>query len=74
MYGAELFPTVARARSIATAWAFNRIGAALAPLLLLPLLHSSGAVTMFGVIALTLLASMLLLGLAPRGRQRLSVT
>lgn len=74
MYGAELFPTAARARSIATAWAFNRIGAAAAPLLLLPLLHSSGAVTMFGVIALTLLASMLLLGLAPRGRQRLSMS
>ena len=74
MYGAELFPTLARARSIASAWAFNRIGAAIAPLLLLPLLRSSGAITMFGVIALTLLLSIVLLGLAPRGRQRLSVS
>lgn len=73
MYGAELFPTVARARSLAAAWAFNRVGAAIAPLLLLPLLRGSGAVAMFGVIALTLLASLLLLGAAPRGRQRLPV-
>jgi putative MFS transporter len=73
MYSAELFPTVARARSLAAAWAFNRVGAAIAPLLLLPLLHTSGAGAMFGVIALTLLASVLLLGVAPRGRQRLPV-
>ncbi len=73
MYGAELFPTVARARSIASAWAFNRIGAAIAPLLLLPLLRSSGAITMFAVIAATLLLSIVLLAFAPRGRQRLSV-
>ncbi len=74
MYGAELFPTVARARSIAAAWAFNRVGAALAPLLLLPLLHSAGATTMFGFVAFTLLLSVALLLLAPRGRQQLSVS
>ena len=73
MYGAELFPTEARARSVAVAWAFNRVGAAVAPLLLLPLLRASGPVTMYGVIAATLLASVLVLALAPRGRQRLSV-
>jgi len=73
MYGAELFPTEARARSVAAAWALNRVGAAVAPLLLLPLLRSSGASAMFGAVALTLLASLLLLGLAPRGRQRQAV-
>jgi len=73
VYGAELFPTVARARSVAAAWALNRVGAAIAPFLLLPLLHASGAIAMFSVIALTLLGSVLLLVLAPRGRQRHSV-
>ncbi|MDY0746353.1 MFS transporter [Paucibacter sp. R3-3] len=73
MYSAELFPTAARARSLAAAWAFNRIGAAIAPMLLLPLLHSAGATAMFGVVALTLLGSLLLLGVAPRGRQRMPV-
>jgi len=70
MYGAELFPTEARARSVAAAWALNRVGAAVGPLLLLPLLHSAGAITMFALIAVTLLLSVALLLLAPRGRQQ----
>ena len=73
MYGAEMYPTAARARSVAAAWALNRVGAAVAPLLLLPLLRSAGAFTMFGVIAATLLSSVALLTLAPRGRQQLSI-
>ncbi len=70
VYGAELFPTRTRASSIASAWAFNRVGAAVAPLVLLPLLRHGGAMAMFAVIAATLIASIVLLAVSPRGRQR----
>lgn len=73
VYGAELFPTRNRASSIAAAWALNRVGAVLAPLLLLPVLSVHGAVSMFAVIAGTLLVSTLLLALAPPGQQRKKV-
>ncbi len=70
LYGAELFPTAGRATAIAGAWAFNRVGAAVAPLLLLPLLSGGGALAMFAVIGASLAASVALLALAPQGRQR----
>jgi putative MFS transporter len=70
VYGAELFPTRLRASAVAGAWALNRVGAVLAPLLLLPLLSLHGALSMFGVIAATLLASAVLLLAAPAGLQR----
>jgi putative MFS transporter len=70
LYISELFPTATRGRAVAGAWAVNRVGAALGPLLLLPLLHGKGASTMFGVIAATLLASVLLLLSAPAGAAR----
>jgi putative MFS transporter len=73
LYAAEAFPTNERAMAIAGAWAVNRAGAAVAPLLLLPLLHSSGLAGMFSVIAVSLLASGALLYAAPAGRQRRSV-
>lgn len=71
VYTAELFPTQTRATSVSAAWAFNRVGAALGPLVLLPLLASSGATVMFSVIAAALLATIALLAAAPRGRARL---
>jgi len=70
LYISELFPTATRGRAVAGAWAVNRVGAALGPLLLLPLLHGKGASTMFGVIATTLLAGVLLLLSAPAGAAR----
>jgi MFS transporter, putative metabolite:H+ symporter len=73
VYGAELFPTRSRASAIASAWALNRVGAAVAPLVLLPLLRNGGAMAMFAVIAATLIASIVLLAVSPRGRQRLPV-
>jgi putative MFS transporter len=69
LYGAELFPTETRAASISGSWALNRLGAAVAPLLLLPLLHSGGPSAMFVVIAGTLAATLFLLRVAPPGRQ-----
>lgn len=73
LYGAELFPTASRATAIAGAWTFNRIGAALAPLVLLPLLGRSGPLTMFMLIIATLALSVALLAIAPPGRQRHAV-
>lgn len=70
LYVSELFPTATRGRAVAGAWAVNRVGAALSPLLLLPLLHGKGANTMFGVIAASLLAGVVLLVFAPSGAAR----
>ena len=67
IYASELFPTATRATAISSAWALNRIGAACAPMLLLPLMASAGAQAMFGVIGASLLASMLVLAIAPPG-------
>jgi putative MFS transporter len=74
LYAAELFPTEGRSRRLASAWALNRIGAAVAPLLLVPLLHDQGAEAMFAVVACTIVAALGLTYLSPRGRQRQAVT
>jgi len=73
LYGSELFTTAKRAGSLAGAWSLNRLGAVVGPPLLLPLLKSSGPTAMFAVIAASLAASIALLALSPRGRQRQSV-
>lgn len=61
IYTAELFPTNTRSSAAAGAWAVNRVASALAPLLLLPLLHEHGALPMFAVIAGALALSLLLI-------------
>ena len=74
LYGAELFPTSTRASAISGAWALNRLGAAAAPLVLIPLLRNGGGPSaMFAVIAATLVGTIVLLAMAPRGQQRRSV-
>jgi putative MFS transporter len=55
LYAAEMVPNTLRARTTSYAWTANRIGSALTPLVLLPVLHSSGPVAMFAVIAVTLI-------------------
>lgn len=70
LYATELFQTQARAGSAALAWSFNRIGAASSIFALVPLLKAEGHLTMFGVIA----ASLLLLASSPRGLERQRVT
>jgi len=74
VYGAELFPTRSRASATAGAWALNRTGAALGPLLLVPMLRDAGPAAMFAVVAASLVATLLLLSLAPRGRERQAVS
>lgn len=73
VYGAEQFTTRLRARSMSAAWACNRIGAAISPMILLSLLHSAGPTAMFSAIAISLVASVALLAVAPSGKQRQSV-
>ena len=73
IYGAELFTTRTRGSRISTAWMFNRIGAVLAPLALVPVLHVAGGSLLFAAIAATLVASAGLLAFSPRGRAQLPV-
>jgi MFS transporter, putative metabolite:H+ symporter len=70
VYSSEIFGTRDRASSLSLGWSLNRIGAAAAPAVLLPILHQSGPTTMFLLIAGTLVLSVLLLTLAPRSRSR----
>jgi len=74
LYGAELFPTRSRASGTAGAWALNRVGAALGPLLLVPTLRGTGPAAMFAVVAVSLVATLAVLAAAPRGRQRKAVS
>ena len=68
IYGGELFPTALRATMSSSAWAINRVASALAPLVLLPLLKSSGALAMFAVITSAMAASvMIILAFGQRG-------
>jgi putative MFS transporter len=55
LYAAEMVPIVRRGRTTSLAWTANRVGSALTPLALLPVLRSAGPVAMFAVIALTLI-------------------
>jgi putative MFS transporter len=61
LYSSELFTTERRAQGTSWGWASNRVGSALVPIALLPLLQSHGPAAMFIVIALTLAAFIALL-------------
>lgn len=68
IYASELFPTALRARSTATAWAANRLGSAIAPLVLLPLLGTYGVMLVLISIGATLAGNLaLVLIFGPRG-------
>jgi putative MFS transporter len=68
VYAAELFPTALRASVSSAAWAVNRVASAIAPLVLLPLLKTSGALIMFTAIGMTLLTgAAAVLTLGPKG-------
>ena len=70
IYGAELFPTAVRAAANASAWASNRVASAVAPLVLLPLLKTGGAIIMTLAIAAALAAATALVAFGPRGLAR----
>jgi putative MFS transporter len=68
IYASELFPTALRARSTATAWAANRLGSAIAPFVLLPLLVAYGVTWVLVSVGLTLVINLaLVLIFGPRG-------
>jgi putative MFS transporter len=69
LYASELVPTASRAQVTSTAWALNRACAAVAPLLLLPLLRFGEAAAMGLVVGSTLLVSAsLVLACGVRGK------
>jgi len=70
VYTGEIFSTRSRASAVSRGWALNRVGAVLAPPILLPLMHSVGPTKMFSAIAATLVLSVALLLGAPRGPSR----
>lgn len=74
VYSAELFPTRQRASATAIAWAINRLGGALGPLLLVPTLRGAGPAVMFAVVAASLVATLAVLAASPRGRERQAVS
>jgi putative MFS transporter len=73
VYAAEFFPTQRRASSVANAWTFNRLSAAVAPLVLVPILRAKGPMLLFTVVGGALLAGSALLSLLPAGKQRRSL-
>lgn len=69
LYAAELFTTDRRAQGTSWGWASTRVGSALVPLALLPLLKAQGSLAMFVVIAATLIAFVaVILLFGPRGK------
>jgi putative MFS transporter len=67
IYTAEAFTTRYRARAATAAWGINRAASALSPLVLLPLLKTSGIWAMYGIMVGALLISIVvLLTLGPR--------
>lgn len=68
LYAGEKLATVERGFGVAFAWTFNRIGSALAPLLLLPLLRGQGAPAVLAVMIAAAGASVaILVWGAPKG-------
>lgn len=74
VYSAELFPTPQRASATSVAWAINRLGGALGPLLLVPTLRGAGPTMMFVVVAASLLATLGVLAASPHGLERQAVS
>ena len=66
IYASELFAPAIRARAISRAWTMNRVGAAAAPIVLIPILSAGGPTVMFEVIGLALGLSVLVLFLSPK--------
>jgi putative MFS transporter len=69
IYGAEIFPTAIRGSAAGGAYAGNRIGGAMVPLVLLPVLLNFGPLIMLCVVAVVLTgAGIIALLFGPKGR------
>ena len=73
IHAVELFPSRFRGASAAGAWTFNRLGAALVPIALLPLLNTMGVLALCTLMSGTLLATAMLVLLGPTGMARRSL-
>lgn len=73
IYTAELVPTQRRAKWTSNAWALNRLGAGLAPLVLVPVLRAYGASTMLAVVCGVSGIMVLICTISPRGMRRRSI-
>ncbi len=73
IYTAELVPTTRRAKWTSNAWALNRLGAGLAPLVLVPVLRTYGVSTMLEVLCGVSGIMVLISTLSPRGMTRRSI-
>ena len=69
VYASELFPPAVRARAVSRAWTMNRIGAAAAPIVLIPILATGGPTVMFGMMGLALGMSVLVLLFSPTANE-----
>jgi putative MFS transporter len=69
IYATELFAPAVRARAVSRAWTMNRLGAAAAPIALIPILGAGGPTVMFGVIGSALGMSVLVLIFSPRANR-----
>lgn len=67
LYLAEVFSTERRGIATSSLWALNRFGSVIAPLVMLPLLHTHGTFPLFLITASALLLCMALLIIMPRG-------
>lgn len=71
VYVAELFPTRIRSSATSTTWALNRIGSALALLVLIPMLRGSAGILVFDIMAGTLIAGIaIIMTFGPPGLAR----
>lgn len=74
LYGAETLPTLHRARVLGAAWSANRVAAAAAPFLLVPVLQQAGVGAVTQIVGFSLLLMLGLLARAPvslaKGRVR----
>jgi MFS transporter, putative metabolite:H+ symporter len=74
VYVAELFPTRIRSSATSATWALNRIGSALALLVLIPMLRGSGSILVFDIMAGTLIVGIAIIMIfGPPGLARRSV-
>jgi putative MFS transporter len=74
VYVAELFPTRIRSSATSATWALNRIGSALALLVLIPMLRGRGSILVFEIMAATLIVIAIVMLFGPPGLARRSVT
>jgi putative MFS transporter len=73
IYTAELVPTKRRAQWTSNAWALNRLGAGLAPLVLVPVLRAYGVSTMLAVLCGVSGIMVFISMISPRGMRRRSI-